>query len=70
MVIITLKRMTSSMRAVFPSATHDWKKEGATDTPRASEVIPVCALLAFMAITLKKSWKTLFIIHLGINAQG
>lgn len=50
---VTLKRTTSSIRAVLPSATQDWKKEGATDTPRASEVIPVCARLAFMAITLK-----------------
>lgn len=44
--------MTSSIRAVLPSATHDWKKEGATDTPKASDVIPVCALVAFMAMTL------------------
>lgn len=38
---LTLKRWTSSIVAVLPSDTQEWKKDGATDTPRASEVIPV-----------------------------
>jgi hypothetical protein len=43
--------MTSSIFAVFPSLTQLWKKLGATETPSASDVIPVLALSAFVAIT-------------------
>lgn len=49
----TLNLMTSSIFAVFPSLTQLWKKLGATETPKASEVIPVQALSALVAITLK-----------------
>lgn len=37
----TLKRMTSSIVACLPAPTHVWKKDGATDTPKASELIPL-----------------------------
>lgn len=43
---------TSSILAVLPSLTQLWKNEGATDTPRASLVIPVCARSQFTATTL------------------
>lgn len=33
------------MVAVLPSDTHEWKNDGATDTPRASDVIPVPKVL-------------------------
>ena len=49
--ILTLYRWTSAMRAVFPSLTQDWKKLGATDTPIASELIPVPARSELLAIT-------------------
>lgn len=49
----TLNRSTSSIRAVLPSLTHDWKKLGATDTPSASLVIPVAARSELLAITRK-----------------
>jgi hypothetical protein len=39
---LTLNFMTSSILAVFPSETQLWKKDGATETPSASEVMPVC----------------------------
>lgn len=43
-VIITLNLTTSSILAILPSLTQDWKKLGATLTPIASEDMPVCAL--------------------------
>lgn len=46
-----MNRNTSSILAVFPSLTQVWKKLGATDTPRASEVIPVWARSELIAIT-------------------
>lgn len=51
--LFTLNLKTSSILAVFPSLTQLWKNEGATDTPRASLDIPVCALSLFTATTLK-----------------
>lgn len=48
----TLNLRTSSILAVLPSLTQLWKNEGATDTPRASLVIPVCARSQFTATTL------------------
>ena len=48
---LTLNLITSSIFAVFPSLTQLWKKLGATETPSASDVIPVRALSAFVAIT-------------------
>jgi len=48
---LTLNLMTSSIFAVFPSLTQLWKKLGATETPSASDVIPVRALSALVAIT-------------------
>jgi hypothetical protein len=48
---LTLNLITSSIFAVFPSLTQLWKKLGATETPNASDVIPVRALSAFVAIT-------------------
>ena len=33
---LTLNRSTSSILAAFPVETQVWKKEGATDTPKAS----------------------------------
>ena len=42
--------MTSSILAVFPSLTHEWKKLGATLTPKASLVIPVHADSLFEAM--------------------
>jgi len=41
LTILTLNFITSSILACFPSETQLWKNEGATDTPRASDVIPV-----------------------------
>ena len=35
----TLKRMTSSMVAGRPTPMHEWKKDGATETPSASDVM-------------------------------
>uniref|UniRef100_A0A8D8GAH6 (northern house mosquito) hypothetical protein n=1 Tax=Culex pipiens TaxID=7175 RepID=A0A8D8GAH6_CULPI len=52
-LVATLNRSTSSIRAVLPSLTHDWKKLGATDTPSASLVIPVAARSELLAITRK-----------------
>lgn len=49
----TLNLWTSCIVAARPSETQEWKKDGATDTPRASAVIPVPALSAFEAITRK-----------------
>lgn len=49
---VTLNLRTSSILAVLPSLTQLWKNEGATDTPRASLVIPVCARSQFTATTL------------------
>lgn len=49
----TLNRRTSSILAVFPSDTQLWKKLGATETPSASDVIPVLNLSALLAITRK-----------------
>ena len=40
----TLKRMTSSIVACLPAPTHVWKKDGATDTPKASELIPLLGI--------------------------
>lgn len=37
----TLNLWTSSIVAVLPSDTQEWKNDGATDTPKASDVIPV-----------------------------
>lgn len=48
---LTLNRITSSILAVFPSLTQDWKKLGATDTPRASLDMPVPARSLLDAIT-------------------
>jgi hypothetical protein len=42
----TLKRMTSSIVACLPAPTHVWKKDGATDTPNASLLIPLGTTLA------------------------
>lgn len=52
-ISLTLYRKTSSIFAVFPSLTQLWKKLGATETPKASEVIPVWARSALVAITRK-----------------
>lgn len=49
--LFTLNFRTSSIRAVLPSLTHDWKKLGATETPKASLVMPVPAWAALLAIT-------------------
>lgn len=38
---VTLNRTTSSMVAGLPAPTQEWKKDGATETPKASEVIPL-----------------------------
>lgn len=51
-MLFTLNLRTSSILAVLPSLTQLWKNEGATDTPRASLVIPVCARSLFTATTL------------------
>jgi hypothetical protein len=51
--ILTLNLSTSSILAVLPSLTHDWKKLGATDTPSASDVMPVWARSALLAMTRK-----------------
>lgn len=48
---LTLNFITSSILAVFPSLTQEWKKLGATLTPNASLVIPVPAFSLFDAIT-------------------
>ena len=50
---LTLNLLTSSILAVFPSETQDWKKDGATETPNASAVIPVDILSELDAITRK-----------------
>lgn len=42
---LTLNLSTSSIFACLPVKTQVWKNEGATDTPKASAVIPVCACL-------------------------
>jgi hypothetical protein len=47
----TLNFCTSSGFAILPSVTQVWKKDGATDTPNASAVIPVLALSEFPCIT-------------------
>ena len=54
-MFFTLNLRTSSMLAVLPWLTQDLKKEGATDTPRASAVIPVLLRSAFVAITLPQT---------------
>lgn len=51
LLLLTLNLITSSIFAVLPSLTQLWKKLGATETPNASDVIPVRALSAFVAIT-------------------
>jgi len=51
--LVTLNLMTSSIFACFPSDTQLWKKDGATETPNASDVIPVFARSEFEAITRK-----------------
>ena len=49
----TLNLWTSSILAnLLPFWTQDWKKLGATDTPIASDVIPVLALSDALAIAL------------------
>lgn len=48
---LTLNLKTSSIFAVLPSLTQLWKNDGATETPRASLVIPVRALSLFTATT-------------------
>ena len=40
LLMITLNLVTSSMQVCLPSRTHPWNREGATDTPIASAVIP------------------------------
>lgn len=48
---LTLNLITSSILACLPSLTQEWKKLGATLTPRASDVIPVWVRSACVAIT-------------------
>lgn len=60
------------MRAVLPSLTQDWKKLGATDTPRASLVMPVDAWAALLAITrnVPKSKTNRCCVYLGSDANS
>lgn len=69
---LTLNLSTSSMRAVLPSLTQDWKKLGATETPRASLVMPVDAWAALLAITrnVPKSKTNRCCVYLGSDANN
>ena len=49
----TLNFWTSSGLATFPSDTHVWKNDGATETPKASAVMPVFARRQLLWITRK-----------------